>query len=232
MLEAFGASLTRSVSLLLTHSERTRQGFGSSIITGAKSAFLEGRMALCRSLVHVFWDRVLAASPNAAHYALARFSMEQFRNTVAPGSTFTLITQNVDGLSRRALDEVLSQTQSASPAETTQPYVLEMHGRLMEVLCTSQQCMHRENNISSPICPALAGTEQILELADRQEPEIPVEDLPRCSKCGSLARPGVVWFEERPWHLDEIGELVQKADLCLVVGTSSTVSETNCIALP
>ena len=32
-----------------------------------------------------------------------------------------------------------------------------------------------------------------------------------------------MWFGEMPVHLDEIDDLVDKADLCLVVGTSSTV---------
>jgi len=41
--------------------------------------------------------------------------------------------------------------------------------------------------------------------------------------CGALARPGVVWFDEKPYKLDEINSLVYKADLCLVIGTSSTV---------
>jgi NAD-dependent SIR2 family protein deacetylase len=38
--------------------------------------------------------------------------------------------------------------------------------------------------------------------------------------------PGVVWFGEIPHHLEEIGEIVQKADLAIVVGTSSTVRGT------
>ena len=38
--------------------------------------------------------------------------------------------------------------------------------------------------------------------------------------------PGVVWFEEVPHHLEEIDGIVQKADLAIVVGTSSTVRGT------
>lgn len=38
--------------------------------------------------------------------------------------------------------------------------------------------------------------------------------------------PGVVWFEEVPHHLEEIDEIVQEADLAIVVGTSSTVRST------
>lgn len=53
--------------------------------------------------------------------------------------------------------------------------------------------------------------------------DIPVDQLPRCRQCHELARPGVVWFGEKPYHLDEINSLVFKADMCLVIGTSSTV---------
>lgn len=56
------------------------------------------------------------------------------------------------------------------------------------------------------------------------EPNIALADLPRCAKCGALARPGVVWFGEQPWYLEDIETLVSKADMCIVVGTSSTVS--------
>jgi NAD+-dependent protein deacetylase sirtuin 5 len=61
--------------------------------------------------------------------------------------------------------------------------------------------------------------------AGRSENEvpIPIEALPKCAKCGSLARPGVVWFGEGIPLLDEIEKLVEQADLCLVIGTSSTV---------
>lgn len=169
--------------------------------------------------------RARAAQPNAAHLALATFSIPSIRRAIAPGATFTLITQNVDGLSKRALDQVQTkappQDESAS---SKQPLMLEMHGRLFDVLCTSPSCKHTELNFDSPICPALSGTEKFLETGkESDEPDIPLKDLPRCSKCKSLARPGVVWFGETPQHMPKIHEIVNQADLCLVVGTSSTV---------
>lgn len=176
--------------------------------------------------------------PNAAHYALAKFSLPSVRHAIAPGSTFTLITQNVDGLSSRALSEVL-QTATASDkralgdeAETNpesetdgsevpeDPPMLEMHGRLFDLHCTA--CEHKEWNNASPVCSALGGTEGLVD-SGVIEPIIAVKDLPRCTACGALARPGVVWFGEEPMHLDTIDDLVGAADLCLVVGTSSTV---------
>ncbi|KAI0773894.1 DHS-like NAD/FAD-binding domain-containing protein [Fomes fomentarius] len=174
---------------------------------------------------HYRREKVLAAKPNHGHHALAMFTLSTLREKIAPGSSFTLVTQNVDGLSRRALERV-AQELPESADEVRSPQVqnatLEMHGRLFDVVCTSPGCGHREYNLDSPICPALAGTENVFA-QDEPEPHIDVGDLPKCRKCGSLARPGVVWFGERPWHLDEIEKLVRQADLCIVVGTSSTV---------
>lgn len=144
--------------------------------------------------------------------ALAVLSVPEKLKTIAPSAKFTLITQNVDGLSARAFQEVCP---SGSPP------LFEMHGRLFETLCTV--CKDRVANFDSPICPALAGTEELVE--KHEEPVIPLEDLPRCQKpgCGGLLRPGVVWFEEIPHYLDEINVIVDEADLALVVGTSSVV---------
>jgi len=168
------------------------------------------------------WDRANKAQPNAAHNALAQFSLQSIRHTIVPESTFTLITQNVDGLSALALDKALESTTDAD-LNVQQPRLLEMHGRLFDVKCSKSQCNHIEFSRASPICTALHGTEKLVE-KNVMDPEIPREDLPRCSKCNALARPGVVWFGEMPVHLDTIDELVERADLCLVVGTSSTVS--------
>jgi NAD+-dependent protein deacetylase sirtuin 5 len=172
--------------------------------------------------------RALAASPNTAHIALAKFSIESIRKqSAAPDATFTLITQNVDGLSARALEEVQQPPSESSSQQKSssddEPQLLEMHGRVLDVLCTSKSCGHSELIPRSPICAALGGTEQLVE-SGIIEPVIDVADLPRCTKCGALARPGVVWFGEEPQHLPTIDKLVARADLCLVVGTSSTVS--------
>lgn len=153
-------------------------------------------------------SRALQANPNAGHTALAALSVPERLKAIAPTAKFTLVTQNVDGLSVKAFQEV---------CPSREPELFEMHGRLFDTICTN--CGDCRANFDSPICPALAGTEEQLG----NEIEIPLEDLPRCHKCTGLLRPGVVWFGEVPQHLDEIGKIIDDADLALVVGTSSTV---------
>ena len=158
------------------------------------------------------YSRALQASPNAAHLALANLSLSERLKSIAPSAKFTLITQNIDGLSTAAFRQVCPDGE---------PNLYEMHGRLFDTICTV--CGDCKHNTDSPICPALSGTEDTF---GTEEKDIPLEDLPRCRECGGLLRPGVVWFDEMPLYLDEIGKLVDEADLALVVGTSSTVCYT------
>ncbi|KAH9831346.1 DHS-like NAD/FAD-binding domain-containing protein [Rhodofomes roseus] len=162
---------------------------------------------------HMRREKARKVEPNAAHTALAVLAVPEHLRTIAPDAKFTLITQNVDGLSRAAL----SRTPGAD--ERTAP-IFEMHGRLFQTICTS--CGDSRMNTNSPICPALAGTEAIVERHET-EPDIPLDELPLCTRCSGLLRPGVVWFGETPHYLREIQEIVEKADLGLIVGTSSTV---------
>lgn len=101
--------------------------------------------------------------------------------------------------------------------------LIEMHGRLHDVVCTAYDCDYQETVETSPICPALAGTELLVAEGDL-EPVVRRKDLPHCPTCGQLLRPDVVWFGERPKRLREIMDTANQADLCLVVGTSALVS--------
>ncbi|TRM60167.1 DHS-like NAD/FAD-binding domain-containing protein [Schizophyllum amplum] len=179
------------------------------------------------SLVWQFYHKrrgvALAAQPNPGHFALAMLCEPAHLRVVAPrAKSFTLVTQNVDGLSMRARKDVHKrqvERGSAGSGDVASPHPLyEMHGRVLDTICTA--CGHREHNGSSPLCPSLGDAS--LENADNAQ-SIALEDLPRCAQCGGLLRPGVVWFEEVPHHMDQIQERVDAADLCMVVGTSSTV---------
>ncbi|UZJ55072.1 hypothetical protein CBS101457_004392 [Exobasidium rhododendri] len=78
------------------------------------------------------------------------------------------------------------------------------------------------SNFDSPIAQCLYGTED----PSREYRSIAVADLPRCpdKNCGGLLRPGVVWFGESIPTLPTIQALVERCDLLLVLGTSSTVN--------
>ncbi|KAF7359277.1 NAD-dependent protein deacylase [Mycena sanguinolenta] len=190
-----------------------------SLATPETEAFAENP-SLVWQFYHYRREKARAAEPNAAHKALAVFSIPSYRKVIAPDAGFTIITQNVDGLSVKAMNQVLQK--EGDPRPTGIATLLEMHGRIFDVNCTMRLCKHVEYNTSSPICAALAGTENAVE-AGTIDAEIPKDKLPRCSKCNALARPGVVWFGEQPKYMPEIDKLVDAADLCLVIGTSSTV---------
>lgn len=79
--------------------------------------------------------------------------------------------------------------------------VIHLHGSLRIVKCTS--CDNTFEVSSAPKIPP----------------------LPRCDKCNSLLRPGVVWFGEMlpPDVLDMAMREVRKADVIIVAGTSAVV---------
>ncbi|KAK0191220.1 DHS-like NAD/FAD-binding domain-containing protein [Armillaria mellea] len=144
------------------------------------------------SLVWQFYhyrrEAALKAKPNAAHRALAEFSLSSIRSRHAPR--------------------------------------LDIHPHHSECRRPEYRCSRRSRRRTTPHTRnARASIRRIEELVDKHamEPDIPQTELPRCAKCNALARPGVVWFEEMPLCLDVINKLVYQADLCLVVGTSSTV---------
>lgn len=160
---------------------------------------------------------------------LADLAVPSYLKILAPAAkTYHLVTQNVDRLSVRALETVASE-RASEPKKADRPRldsIIEMHGRLFDVKCTNTECGHSEEDLSNPLCPALGAADALFSDyhdAGSKEVDIPEAELPRCKRCGALARPGVVWFGEKPLMLDEINQLVFKADMCLVIGTSSTV---------
>jgi NAD-dependent deacetylase len=138
------------------------------------------------------WRRRKAreCAPNAAHRWLARWCLAD------PG--VALLTQNVDDLHRRALEEEAT----AGVPEGRAP--VELHGNLFRSRCTD--CGQRRE-LRDPVDASSRGA------------------LPRCHRCGGLLRPDVVWFGESldGGVLDEALSAARRADACLVVGTSAVV---------
>ncbi|KAI1073428.1 DHS-like NAD/FAD-binding domain-containing protein [Whalleya microplaca] len=162
------------------------------------------------------WRRHMAlkAKPNRGHYALAELAKTK--------DNFLCLTQNVDGLSPRA----------GHPESKLRL----LHGSLLDNKCFNECGYVDRNNLSDPVCPALAPAaedyppDQTLPLLDPNvpAPSIRVEDLPHCPNCKiGLLRPGVVWFGE---GLDELmlmevdnWIMAGRVDIMLVVGTAAAV---------
>ncbi|MEM1084577.1 MAG: NAD-dependent deacylase [Verrucomicrobiota bacterium] len=79
------------------------------------------------------------------------------------------------------------------------PEVLHMHGELRKSRCKG--------------CGAVVPCDGELSRASV------------CEACGGIdcLRPHVVWFGEMPFHLDEVGMALQRADLFVSIGTSGRV---------
>ncbi|GAB4426591.1 MAG: NAD-dependent deacylase [Anaerolineales bacterium] len=121
-------------------------------------------------------EKIKDAQPNPAHYAL----VEMARHI----PDFRLITQNVDGLHLKA----------------GSPSVVELHGNLRRVKCSS--------------CGKQAQTWDDAG-----------EDVPRCRLCGEMLRPDVIWFNES-LPRDALEYAVEAARNCQVffsIGTSGLV---------
>jgi NAD-dependent deacetylase len=146
----------------------------------------------------IVWDWYLhryrtcaAAEPNAAHRALAEAAQ-------LLGERFLLITQNVDGLHRRA----------GSPADR----LYEIHGNIAYARCSAG-------------CAGLASLADLLALfppAGAGPRELP--DGLRCAQCAAWLRPHVLWFDEfydEPlFRFESSRRAASDAALLVVIGTT------------
>jgi NAD-dependent deacetylase sirtuin 4 len=155
------------------------------------------------------WSRFSAARPNAAHRAVTRME--------AAGVVVGVITQNVDGLHQEAGTRT----------------VLDLHGSLSRVLCTSCGRVEARDEIQRLLETMNPRARRAPE-GSRARPDGDVE-LPRgaerrfvvpdCRWCGGVLKPDVVFFGEnvprervaRSW------EIFETADALLVVGSSLEV---------
>ncbi|KAL7625937.1 hypothetical protein AAE478_002706 [Parahypoxylon ruwenzoriense] len=170
------------------------------------------------ALVWLFyaWRKHMAikANPNRGHYALAELAKKM--------DDFLCLTQNVDGLSPRA----------GHPESK----IRHLHGSILDIRCFEKCGYIDRNNLSDPVCPALAPAaedypaDRMLPLLDPKVPVPPIkiEDLPHCPNCKTgLLRPGVVWFgEPLDWEmLSQVDDWFHEGpvNIMLVVGTAAVV---------
>lgn len=140
-----------------------------------------------------------AASPNVAHRALAEAAE-------ARGAQFTLVTQNVDALHRRA----------GHPPQR----LFEVHGNLDYVRCAAE-CAAGRRPFPAPPLPATGwGKDQPL---DRD-----TAAALHCAACGTWLRPHVLWFDEsydeERFCYETALSAAQRCALLMVVGTSGATS--------
>jgi NAD-dependent SIR2 family protein deacetylase len=156
---------------------------------------------------YVGWNRVANAQPNASHRAIA--------SSESTGRVFQVITQNVDGLHQKAGSRA----------------VLELHGRLDRVLCSSCGDILSRNELDARIKllnPDLNQNPQVEFTPDGDaEVDVPRDfRVPSCGLCGAHYKPDVVFFGEQvPKDRVQSAETaIGKAEAVLVAGTSLAVN--------
>lgn len=152
------------------------------------------------------WSRFTAAEPCAAHHALADWERA--------GSLSQLVTQNVDGLHQRAGSRA----------------VIDLHGRLDVVVCLGcrerssradvQRAMSAHN--SGWMAAAVAAPDGDADIDDALIEQF---EAPRCSSCGGLLKPDVVFFGENvpDARYAAARDALAAADALLVAGSSLMV---------
>lgn len=156
---------------------------------------------------HLGWRHFGAARPNAGHLALA--SLE------ASGAVAGVVTQNVDGLHRRAGSR----------------HVVELHGGMDRVVCLDCGQHYARQAIAEELTLLNPGMD--LEQSIRQAPDgdVVVDDvesmvIPVCTVCGGILKPDVVFFGEfvPVPTFQAAASLVAGADVFLVAGSSLVVN--------
>lgn len=130
------------------------------------------------------WRAARAAQPHVGYRALVELE-DRFER-------LTVVTQNVDGLHRRA----------------GSARVIELHGSLEAFRCFDGGHPY--------------DVRRLEELGDPGAEEM---EPPRCDRCGSPIRPGVVWFgEPLPWdRLEAARAEIESCDALVAIGTSALV---------
>ena len=156
------------------------------------------------------WPSFRDAEPNAGHFALA--ALEE------AGPVALVLTQNVDGLHQRA----------------GQGSVIDLHGRLDRVVCLDCGASESRDRVQERLAGANPWLRDIhidrTALRADGDAELPEPDLrrlrtPRCSACGGVVKPDVVFFGENVprQRIDDAMAALGRCRGMLVVGSSLAV---------
>ena len=154
---------------------------------------------------HLGWNRMGGAQPNATHHRLAKLE--------ADGRLSGLITQNVDGLHRRAGHRDL----------------VELHGRIDRVACldcgdrTSRSRAQHRLDLLNP-----GWTDQDVAIAPDGDAVLEVTSgyrVPGCERCGGRLKPDVVFFGENvpKQKVEHCYRITDEAEALVVLGSSLQV---------
>jgi NAD-dependent SIR2 family protein deacetylase len=169
--------------------------------------FVSGPQAQQRywARAHLGWGRMRQAEPNATHHALV--AME------AGGRLSGLITQNVDGLHRRAGHREL----------------VELHGRVDQVICLDCGDRTPRGRLRSRLddlnpqwrdqdVPIAPDGDAVLEATDGFR-------FAGCERCGGRLKPDVVFFGENvpKQKVEQCYRLTEDAEALVVLGSSLQV---------
>ncbi len=161
-----------------------------------------------------YWARSLVgfpviarAAPNPAHVALRELEVR--------GLLSLLVTQNVDGLHRRAGSEQL----------------VDLHGRLDQVRCLNCGALSSRADLQSELLernPDFARAAAVLKPdgdAELADVDYELFRVAPCARCGGMLKPHVVFFGENVprERVEQAMGALERARLLLIVGSSLAV---------
>ena len=153
------------------------------------------------------WPRIHAALPNPAHHALARLE--------GAGIIHQLVTQNVDGLHRRAGSR----------------RVLALHGDLEFVICINcrrripraqlqELLLHDNSGFTAVDYQAAPDGDAVTDITDYDSFK-----LPACDTCKGILKPDVVFFGESvpKARVEQAIQKLRESQAIMVIGSSLMV---------
>lgn len=156
---------------------------------------------------HLGWRRFISVEPNIGHRALAGLEKS--------GAVNGIVTQNVDGLHRRAGSS----------------RVIELHGTMNNVLCLDCGQLFARESIARRLTDANPWLKVPENVALGPDGDVTPERLadfcvPNCPNCGGMLKPDVVFFGELVprGRFHAAFDLLGHAEALLIAGSSLAVN--------
>jgi NAD-dependent SIR2 family protein deacetylase len=152
------------------------------------------------------WPTVASAVPSPSHHVIAELERRKIVKMV--------VTQNVDRLHQHAGSR----------------NVIDLHGRLDEVICMCCQKVIPRHALQSKLTLLNPSFSQQGEIApdgdaDVAEDSVPYVAVPPCENCGGILKPNVVFFGDNVNKsiVQRVYDGIDDSDGMLIVGTSLKV---------